>query len=238
MHGQWEYSQADHHAPLYKRSWDADPTNNIDSVVSNYISKGFPASKINLGIPLYGNAWTLSSSAVSPPAPAAGGSQPGPIIKAAGVLSYSEICYNVLYSGWKVVQNSQGLMGPYAYSPSSPIQWVGYDDPAFATVKANYVLSKGLGGAMVWDISEDDFGNRCGGGANPVITAISRVMMGNNPITTSTSTSKPITTTTGKPTTTTTGKPTTTTTGKPTTTTTGKPTTTTTRKPTTTTKPG
>ncbi len=180
MHGTWE-STADHLAPLYQRSWDTDSTNNIDTVVSYYISNGLTASKINLGIPLYGNAWSLSSSVVTPPAPASGAAEPGPIIQTSGVLSYSEICYYVLNSGWSVVQNSQGLMGPYAYSSSSPIQWVGYDDPAFAVVKGNYAISRGLGGAMVWDISKDDFGNRCGTGNNPMLTAIAQVVLWNNP---------------------------------------------------------
>jgi chitinase len=36
-------------------------------------------------------------------------------------------------------------------------QWVGYDDPNSAAVKANYVVSNNLGGAMIWDLPSDDF---------------------------------------------------------------------------------
>ena len=141
---------------------------------------------MNLGIPLYGHSWTLSSSVKTPPAPASGPAPAGPITAEAGTLAYSEICSNVRFSGWTVVQDPLKQTGPYAYSPSSPTLWVGYDDPAFATIKSNYALSKGLGGAMVWDISEDDFHNTCGGGTNPVMTAISQVMLSNNPATTTT----------------------------------------------------
>ena len=48
-------------------------------------------------------------------------------------------------------------MGPIAHGGG---QWVGYDDPAMAAVKANYVVEMGLGGAMFWDLPSDDFNNR------------------------------------------------------------------------------
>ena len=36
-------------------------------------------------------------------------------------------------------------------------QWVGYDDPSSAVVKANYIVNNNLGGAMFWDLPSDDF---------------------------------------------------------------------------------
>jgi GH18 family chitinase len=36
-------------------------------------------------------------------------------------------------------------------------QWVGYDDPSTAVVKANYIIANNLGGAMFWDLPTDDF---------------------------------------------------------------------------------
>jgi len=98
MHGSWE-SSADNIAPLYQRPWDVTMQNTndvIDYIVKFYINNGFAASKINLGIPAYGNAWTLSSSATNPPAPASGPSKPGPIIKTARTFGYLEICYYIL----------------------------------------------------------------------------------------------------------------------------------------------
>jgi len=78
-------------------------------------------------------------------------------------------------------------MGPYAFTRLN-LPWVGYDDPAFATVKSDYIIAKGLGGAMVWDVSLDDFANVCGDGANPIQTAIARVMGIVQPVTTTTTT--------------------------------------------------
>jgi hypothetical protein len=172
FHGpSWEPNAADHHSPLRNRS--GETTNfNSEFAATYWINKGMPANKINLGIPLYGVSWKLTSNTIVPPSPAAGAGAAGPITSTPGFLAYYEICNAVRSSGWQVVQDPNKAIGPYAVSPTSPKTWVGYDDPAMAIVKSNYIKSKGLGGGMVWDISLDDFRNTCGAGANPVITAI------------------------------------------------------------------
>ena len=119
--------------------------------------------------------WTIQSSTnVNPPTPATGPGTQGRYTGQRGFLSYYEICLNVKNGGWSVVHFSSGQMSPYAYSN---VNWVGYDDPAFAIVKTNYIVSKGLGGAMAWDISYDDFHNFCEGGFNPILTAISKTIL-------------------------------------------------------------
>jgi len=133
-----------------------------------------------MSIPFYGNAWTLSSNVVTPPALGSGFAQAaGPFIQTAGSLSYREICYYVLDSGWNVVQDSETQMGPYAYSPLSPIKWVGYDDPDFVTMKAKYALA--MGRRCMGYQSIDDFLNKCGTGTgfNPLLTIISWVILYN-----------------------------------------------------------
>lgn len=137
-------------------------------------------------------SWTIkSATTAAPPATAKGAGLAGPYTAQAGILGYYEICLNVKNNGWFVVQDPSAKMGPYAYSKAN-LNWVGYDDPTFAIVKSKYVLSMGIGGAMVWDISTDDFGNSCGGGANPIMTAISQTILSNQPATTG----SPVTTST------------------------------------------
>uniref|UniRef100_A0A0P5Y1I5 Brain chitinase and chia n=1 Tax=Daphnia magna TaxID=35525 RepID=A0A0P5Y1I5_9CRUS len=177
FHGaSWEPTVADHHSPLRKRP--TDPSNfNSDFAVNYWITKGMPASKINMGIPVYGMSWKLSSTTIAPPAPASGAGVAGPYTVTPGFMAYYEICSaDVRSNGWQVVQDPTQAIGPYAVSPTSPKTWVGYDDPAMAIVKSNYILSKGLGGGMVWDISMDDFRNTCVAGANPILTAISNTL--------------------------------------------------------------
>ena len=174
MHGPWE-PQTDHHAPLYKREWDTDKTNNIDAVVRYWVDNGMSPSKLMLGIPLYGKTWTLSYYTEDPtlPAPGLGPGTQGPITAAPGTLGYNEICKYVKTENWEVAVDPEFNIGPYASSPNVPKTWVSYDDPAMAHAKSRYVLDKGLGGAMVWDMSTDDFMNSCGDGRNPIMTNIS-----------------------------------------------------------------
>lgn len=193
FHGaSWEPSTANHHSPLHNRPGETKNANSNYSI-SYWVAKGFPASKINMGIPLYGQSWKLTSNSVVPPAPANGPGPAGTYTGQAGFMAYYEICTAVLKNSWTVTRDPNNALGPIAVSPTSPKTWVGYDDPAMANVKSNYILSKGLGGAIVWDISMDDFRNTCGGGANPVMTAISNTLK-NTPLT-STTTTTAITTT-------------------------------------------
>jgi len=39
-------------------------------------------------------------------------------------------------------------------------------------MKGNMAKSKGLGGVMVYALEMDDFSNLCGGGKNPLLTAL------------------------------------------------------------------
>ena len=176
MHGSWEPEWADHHAPLQKRSWDTTPLT-VEDGVEYWIAGGITAAKINLGIPLYGRSWKLSSDTTAPPAPASGAGAPGPFTSMEGIMGYFEICNAVQNYGWQVVVDPNQLNGPYALSPTDVINWVGYDDVAMVTKKSNYLIERGLGGAMVWEISLDDFRGSCGAGNNPLLTAISRIIV-------------------------------------------------------------
>ena len=57
LHGSWEKT-ADHHAPLYPRSWDTEKLN-CDDTVNLMMQLGAPAEKIVLGIPTYGRSFTV-----------------------------------------------------------------------------------------------------------------------------------------------------------------------------------
>ena len=173
MHGPWE-DTTDNHAPLYRRAFEEEnSTLNIDYIINYYIQQQLPKEKINLGIPVYGQTWTLSSTNTDVGASAYGAGHAGPITNSSGILAYSEICSYIKNNGWTVVQDPNKQTGPYAYSPD-PVNktWVGYDDIEMVKIKAEYATNLGLGGVMVWEMSQDDFGNHCNQGANPLIRAI------------------------------------------------------------------
>lgn len=53
-----EPSSTDHHAPLFKRSWET-VNNNVNYTVNYWLTKGFPAAEIKMGIPTYGEVSLL-----------------------------------------------------------------------------------------------------------------------------------------------------------------------------------
>ena len=142
------------------------------------MSQGCPKHKLIVGIPTYGRSWTLGgwdSKAweydINSTARDAGAA--GPLTKAKGFLAYNEICQYVKNEGWTKISDPTNKMGPYAYKGN---QWVGYDDPAIASVKAQYIVEKQFGGAMFWDLPSDDFSNLCGEGKYPIIGAVSKIV--------------------------------------------------------------
>ncbi|XP_043212385.1 acidic mammalian chitinase-like, partial [Amphibalanus amphitrite] len=203
LHGPWE-ATADHHAPLLPRASDAGSGLDLQSVMEAWRSRGAPASKLAVGVPLYGKSWTVPGADKGPPAAGRGAARAGPVTREAGTLSYLEICHNVR-AGWSVVTDPAGKIGPYAYSGD---QWVGYDDTAMVAAKTRWAVSQGFGAVMVWDVSYEDVRNTCGGGAWPLMSAIVESLGSAGPSnTTTTSTTSTTSTTTSTSSTTSTTAP-------------------------------
>ncbi|KAJ7595937.1 glycoside hydrolase family 18 protein [Mycena floridula] len=119
---------------------------NTDAAVSHYLSAGATASKISMGIPLYGRAFENT----------AGLGQPyngiGPGTFEAGVYNY-----NVLpFAGASVIEDTVNVAS-YSYN-SATEELVSYDTPNIARLKAQYMNAKGLAGSMFWDLSSDKQG--------------------------------------------------------------------------------
>ena len=63
MHGEWE-DYVDHHAPLWRRSFDLNETKDLhsDGALSAWIGHGAPANKIIFGLPFYGRGFKLADA--------------------------------------------------------------------------------------------------------------------------------------------------------------------------------
>ena len=72
---------------------------------------------------------------------------------------FSKVSATAAADGWVKYWDDTAKV-PYLYN-STTNQFVSYDDPESIAIKVNYLKSKGLGGAMIWELSEDsrdDFG--------------------------------------------------------------------------------
>ncbi|XP_061712227.1 probable chitinase 10 isoform X1 [Cydia pomonella] len=175
-HGQWD-KKTGHIAPMYAREDDDDSTFNANFTVNYWIQKGAARQKLVLGVPMYGQSFSLlDNSANGLSAPADAGGDPGDETRARGFLAFYEICERIRVYGWRVVKDYGGRMGPYATRDD---QWVSFDDDFMARHKAEYARAMGLGGNMVWALDLDDFtGQYCGCGKSPLLSSINHVLRG------------------------------------------------------------
>lgn len=136
------------------------------------VTKGAPRNKLLLGIPFYGQSFTLSKSGNHKiKAPSAGPGDAGEHTEQPGMLAYYEICNKIRNQRWIVNRDNTGKSGPYAYYGD---QWVGFEDIKSIHDKANYIKTKGFGGAVAWTIDLDDFSNQCCGGSFPLLRSLNR----------------------------------------------------------------
>ncbi|KRT79630.1 Carbohydrate-binding protein, partial [Oryctes borbonicus] len=169
FHGQWD-KQTGHVAPMYYHPEDEVNYYNSNFSINYWIEQGVPRRKIVMGMPMYGQSFTLENPAnhgLNAKAPGPG--QAGEFTRAAGFLAYYEICDKIKREGWTVVQDPKRRMGPYAYHGN---QWVSYDDKEMIQLKSEYIRKMDLGGGMIWALDLDDFKNRCGDGHHTLLTTI------------------------------------------------------------------
>lgn len=175
LHGPWE-AVTGHNAPLYPSSKDVTAQQkslNVDAAIKYWLAQGAPPEKIILGMGTYGHSFTLASSAsCAIGAPATGPGTAGPYTREAGMLGYNEICEKL--SSWNVKWDDEQKV-PFACNGN---QFVAYDNQKSIAIKAEYAVSKGLGGAMIWSLETDDFLGKCHGTKFPLLKAINQVFNG------------------------------------------------------------
>lgn len=146
-HGQWD-KKTGHVAPMYEHPDDFEKTFNANFSINYWISEGADPKKIIMGMPMYGQSFSLAETTTNGlNTPTYGGGEAGEGTRARGFLSYYEICERIQKKGWKVVRDPKGRMGPYAYLRD---QWVSFDDAPMIKHKSEFVRAMGLGGAMIW----------------------------------------------------------------------------------------
>lgn len=151
MHGPWSATgPSDFNAPLFCDPRDPSPAPAnaycINHAVTDYLAAGFPASKLVLGIPLYGHGWTnvpnmnlglFQSSPSMGPAALGGGTANFNVLEPLNLPRY-----------W----DAQALTAWY-YDGTN---FWSFDDPQSIQWKMFYVRQLGLGGAFAWSLDGDD----------------------------------------------------------------------------------
>jgi chitinase len=148
MSGAWQGWESWHSSPLHWNMNSSTPTG-IDISVTNYLNAGVPASKLGVGAGFYGECYT---SPVTAPVQAIGASQ---IAASDGTMSYRNIMANY-YSSADYHYDSAADV-PYltlSGSNAEDCTYVSYEDATSIAAKAAWVKTQGLGGIIIWTISE------------------------------------------------------------------------------------
>jgi len=171
-YGAWDKATG-HHSPLEHHPDSLNSNFSSTVTMETYAKGGVTKSKLVMGMPTYGRAFTLSNPSENGISAKATKGTAGKYTREGGFVSFYEIC-QYLKQGYTVVQDSEKRIGPYAYNGK---QWVGYDDVAMLEHKSKFIKDNGYGGGMIWALDLDDFkGQFCGCGKYPLLSAINRVL--------------------------------------------------------------
>ncbi|KAH8775434.1 family 18 glycosyl hydrolase [Diaporthe sp. PMI_573] len=143
--GSWD-STSGHQANLYPASDSGNAQASkysTERAVNDYIAAGVPASKIVLGMPIYGRSFEATGGIGQTYTGVGSGSWEN------GVWDYK-----VLPKAGATVITDQAAGATYSYDSASK-ELITYDTPAMVSTKVNYLKSKGLGGSMFWEASGD-----------------------------------------------------------------------------------
>ncbi|GJN85154.1 chitinase 1 [Purpureocillium lilacinum] len=141
--GSWDNTTG-HAANIY-----ANPQNSVatkfktDQAVNAYIGGGVPASKMVLGMPLYGRSFESTTGL--------GASYSG---VGAGSFENGIWDYKVLPKAGATMQYDSVAKASYSYDSGSR-ELISFDTPDMIKEKVSYLKDKGMGGSMFWEASGD-----------------------------------------------------------------------------------
>ncbi|MDF2942701.1 MAG: glycoside hydrolase family 18 [Herbinix sp.] len=143
IHGTWD-TYTDFNAPLYNNN-DTSPQLkwSVDTSINTWLKAGFPADKLILGVPFYGYLFKAVADVNHGLYQTYSGS---------ASISYANIAANYLNaSGYTRYFHAESMV-PWLYNGST---FITYEDEESMRLKAEYIKTKGLGGAMIWELSQD-----------------------------------------------------------------------------------
>jgi len=134
-----------YNSALYNNNDPSNPKLNVHDAVQAILAKGVPASKLVAGVPFYGRGWNgVESPDVWSAATATG--------QAGG---YAVIAQRYLSAPGYTRYWDDVAKVPRLHNPETK-HWISYDDPQSMKLKGEYVAAQKIGGAMFWELSNDD----------------------------------------------------------------------------------
>jgi chitinase len=132
-------------SPLYNHDDPSSSRRNLHDAVQAIMAKGIPRAKLIAGVPFYGRGWQgVESSQVW-------NTGTGTL----RVGGYNTIVETVLKSPEYVRYWDDVAKVPWLYNAAKK-EWITYEDPQSMRLKGEYIVAQNLGGAMFWELSNDN----------------------------------------------------------------------------------
>jgi chitinase len=144
MHGPWAGSLTDFNAPLYTPSENTPQYKwSANAAVKLWTDEGFPKTKILMGIPFYGIRFNGVTNA---------GRGLYQTFTSGSSITYDKIVSSYLNDPAYARYVHTDALVPWLFDGST---FISYDDPQSIAAKATYIKDTGLGGAAIWELSQN-----------------------------------------------------------------------------------
>ncbi|MFI6285536.1 glycosyl hydrolase family 18 protein [Streptomyces sp. NPDC051018] len=151
----WEPNRTGHQSNLFRDAQDPYTFDfSIETAVKAYLDAGVSPRKLTVGFPFYGRGWkevASGATGVNGEWQTANGAATGQFPEEAGTRGYHNLMTN--YPNMTVYHDEQSV-STYGYTGPGG-QWWSFDDTWSIGKKTDWIKSKGLLGAMVWEMSGD-----------------------------------------------------------------------------------
>lgn len=148
MHGPWPGSLTDLNAPLYTPSENTPQYKwSCNAAMQLWTNAGFPKTKIIMGIPFYGVKFNGVQNA---------GRGLYQTFTSGSSIPYDKIVSSYLSDPAYTRYVHADALVPWLFNGST---FISYDDPQSVAAKAKYIKDTGLGGAAIWELSQNADGS-------------------------------------------------------------------------------
>ncbi len=143
LHGSWD-PYTDLNAPLFNNS-DLSPQykESVHQSINAWLQTGFPAEKLIMGVPFYGYIYKAVINSNNGLYQTYSG---------AASISYANIAANYVNAPGYIRYFHSESKVPWLFNGTN---FISYDDEEAMIQKASFIADKGLGGAMIWELSQD-----------------------------------------------------------------------------------
>ncbi len=152
--GDWS-TVAEHHAPLFASSQAGGGSRHSIELTMKYLAdeKKMPASRMTVGLPLYGKGFNVAAPYAS---------TAGADAARHGSSNYARLHELETTGGWRRTWDDE-TKNPWLIAPDGS-RVVGYDDGESLSIKTKWAMDQGFRGVFFWQVA----GDRLADGTNPL----------------------------------------------------------------------